>query len=369
MKHKFKVLLLTYREHGSHARMSWLRAILLLFLLISSGCQTVSYYSQAMVGQGQLLCCQQSIDQIVTDPSQPDALKEKLKLIIELREYARDKLGLDPGGNYLKYKSLDRKFALWVVYAAPEFNVNLKSWWYPVVGRFTSRGWFSKSGARRFADGLRHQGLDVYVGGAPAYSTLGWFDDPVLSTFVDYSQTELAELIFHELAHRRLFLAGDATFNESFATATARAGVQQWLRSKDQAEAARRYDAECKRENTFVYLVLKTRADLRKLYQENHAVEVMRKRKVLILKRLKTNLLALHEEDPEYSGLARWAKRPINNANLAAIAVYYRRVPAFERLLKNSNKDFEKYFSQVTLLSKLAKEERTRRMESLVYEE
>jgi predicted aminopeptidase len=348
--------------------MNWPHLILLMAMFAGSGCQTASYYSQAVIGQGQIICCRKSIKKMVDDPKQPETLVHKLELVLELREYALDELGLDPGGNYLKYKSLDRKFALWVVYAAPEFDVDLKSWWYPVVGRFTSRGWFNESGARRSANELRHQGLDVHVGGAPAYSTLGWFDDPVLSTFIKHSETDLAELIFHELAHRRLFLAGDATFNESFATATARAGVQRWLRAKGKTEAEKRYDAECKRENAFVGLVLKTRSALKDLYQTGRPPETMRKRKALILQELKSQLLALHEEDPEHSGLARWAERPINNANLAAIAVYYRQVPVFERLLKNNDGDLEKYFAEVKSLSKLAKEERIRRMESLVRE-
>jgi len=348
--------------------MHWQHLILMAILITGVGCQTVVYYAQAVAGQGQMICCRQSVEKMVADSSQPEALTDKLKLVLELREYARDELGLDPGGNYLKYKSLDRKFALWVVYAAPEFEVDLKSWWYPVAGRFTSRGWFSESGAQHFADRLRKQGLDVHVGGAPAYSTLGWFDDPVLSTLIEYSETDLAELIFHELAHRRLFLAGDATFNESFATATARAGVQQWLKAKGKTKAGGRYDAECKRVTTFVTLVLKTRTALKKLYQAEHSSEVMRNRKASILQELKAQLLVLHAEDPEYSGLARWAERPINNANLAAIAVYYRQVPVFERLLKNNDGDLEKYFVEVKSLSKLAREERIGRMESLLHE-
>ena len=342
--------------------------VLLTLLMLNGGCGTIAYYKQAAAGQGQMLCCRQSVEKMVADSSQPEALTDKLKLVLDLREYARDELGLDPGGNYLKYKSLDRKFALWVVYAAPEFDVDLKSWWYPVAGRFTSRGWFSESGAQRFADRLRKQGLDVHVGGAPAYSTLGWFDDPVLSTFIEHSETDLAELIFHELTHRRLFLSGDATFNESFATATARAGVLRWLKSRGKTNAESRYRAECKRVATFVSLVLKTRSSLKELYQADHSLEAMRKQKASILQELKTQLLALHAEDSEYSGLARWAKRPINNANLAAIAVYYRQVPVFERLLKNNDGDLEKYFVEVKSLSKLAREERIGRMESLLHE-
>ena len=363
-----QMLLVQTGRDTSRVRMNLPYLILLIFLIIGGGCQTAAYYSQAMVGQGQILFCQKSIEKIVSDPQQPKALVANLELVLKLREFARDELRLDPGDNYLRYRSLGRKFALWVVYAAPEFDINLKSWWYPVVGRFTSRGWFSEGGAQRFADKLRTQGLDVHVGGAPAYSTLGWFDDPVLSTFINYSKTDLAELIFHELAHRRLFVSGDATFNESFATATARASVQRWLEIERNDEAVRRYRAECKRENTFVHLVLQTRTALKELYQSNKPVDVMRKSKEDILGKLRLKLISLHTEDREFSGLARWAKRPINNANLAAIAIYYRQVPVFERLLEKSDGDLEKYFAEVKSLSKLAKEERIRKMQSLEHE-
>jgi len=345
--------------------MYWLPPIILLILVGGSGCQTAAYYSQAVSGQAQILCCQKSIEKLITDPYQPQAIVNKLRLVLELRNFARNNLGLDPGNNYLRYKALDRKYALWVVYAAPEFDVNLKSWWYPIAGRFTSRGWFRETSARKYANNLKREGLDVHIGGAPAYSTLGWFDDPVLSTFIEHSKTDLAELIFHELAHRRLFIADDATFNESFATATARAGVVRWLQSKSDAEGVNRYRSEYKRVNVFVELVLKTRKTLKGLYKVKLEPDDMRKRKAGVLQELKAKILQLHSKDPEYIGLARWAKRPINNANLAAIAVYYRQVSAFERLLANHADDIQKYFSEVELISSLSKEDRIKKMRSL----
>jgi len=346
--------------------MHWLSPIILSILVVCSGCQTAAYYSQAVSGQAQILCCQESIEKLIADPHQPQAIVNKLKLVLELRNFARDNLDLNPGNNYLRYKALDRKYALWVVYAAPEFDVNLKSWWYPIAGRFTSRGWFNETSARKYANNLKREGLDVHIGGAPAYSTLGWFDDPVLSTFIKYSRTDLAELIFHELAHRRLFIADDATFNESFATATARAAVIRWLHSKSDAEGERRYRSEAKRMDVFVELVLQTRKALTALYKKNYKPDDMRKRKANVLSKLKARILQLHSEDPEYIGLAHWAKRPINNANLAAIAVYHRQVSAFEQLLANHANDLEKYFSAVEEITILPKEERKKKMQSLM---
>jgi len=329
-----------------------------LILLANTGCGTIAYYSQAIKGQCQMLCCHQSVRKIAKDNTKPAKLRKQMQLVLNLREYAHSKLGMNPGENYLRFKRLNRKFALWVVYAAPEFDTRLKSWWYPVAGRFTSRGWFSEKAARRYAESLAAQGLDVHVGGAPAYSTLGWFDDPVLDTFINYSESDLAELIFHELAHGRFFLAGDATFNESFATATARAAVFKWLKDNRDTDAHDRYRAECLRHDTFIKLVLETRQKLDAIYISGVSEEMMRTQKVITIENLRNQIDRLHDEDPEYSRLARWAKRPLNNANLAAIAVYNQNVSAFSRMHERNDRDFRQYFEAVESLAKIPKTER-----------
>jgi len=318
-----------------------------------TGCSTVAYYSQAVAGQCQILVGQKPIATMMDDPNVSTDLRRQLQLVLKLRLFARDELKMNPAGNYLRYRALDRKFALWVVYAAPEFDTELKSWWYPVVGRFTTRGFFKESAARAYAKRLEGKALDIYVGGASAYSTLGWFDDPVLSTFINYSETELANLIFHELAHHHLFLPGDATFNESFATAVAEIGVARWLEIQHDAAKRDEYLAQRKRAREFNEMLFEAREELRKMYASDKTAIQKRKSKAQIIDQLKSRIMELSQADPLNKHLANWTKRRINNALLGATAVYYRQVPAFINLFENNNEDFSAFFEAVKNLTQL----------------
>ena len=333
-----------------------------LFLLVSlmtgTGCQTLTYYSQAAKGQAQVLLGQKRISGMVKDPEVPQKLKDQLKLVLELREFSRNELKMNPEGNYLKYRDLNRKYVLWVVYAAPPLSVKLKTWWYPIAGKFTSRGFFAEEDARKFAARLQEEGMDVYVGGAPAYSTLGWFNDPVLNTFIHYQENNLAELIFHELAHHHLFIKGDATFNESFATAVAQIGVARWLKTKRGTEQHDVYLARCDRRHNLSELLAVSRSNLKKLFSSNKTEQEKREGKKKIITALKKDLVALSGSDPGYRKLAVWAKRPINNAVLGARSVYHRRVPAFYALYEQNGRDMEAFLNEVEKIARLQKKER-----------
>ena len=333
-------------------------SILLAALASGTGCRTVAYYSQAVAGQCQMLVGQEPIATMVDDPNVSPKLRKQLQLVLKLRLFARDELKMNPADNYLRYRELDRKFALWVVYAAPEFDTELKSWWYPVVGRFTTRGFFKESSARAYAKRLEEQALDVYIGGAPAYSTLGWFDDPVLSTFINYSETELANLIFHELAHHHLFLPGDATFNESFATAVAEIGVAHWLEAHHDAAKRDEYMAQRKRARQFNEMLFQAREELQKMYASDKTTVQKRMTKARIIGQLKGRIVELSQADPSNKRLANWSQRQINNALLGATAVYYRQVPAFIALFEKSNRDFPAFFTAVKNLTQLNQEKR-----------
>lgn len=333
-------------------------SILLAALLGGTGCGTVAYYTQAAAGQCEIVFGQKSISKILKDPEASPGLQAQLKLVLELREFARAELKMNPEGNYLHYRKLDRKFVLWVVYATPEFDTKLKSWWYPVVGQFSTRGYFKEAAARGYADSLRGQGLDVFVGGAPAYSTLGWFDDPVLSTFIHYSETDLAELIFHELAHHHLFLPGDATFNESFATAVAEIGVARWLQSRHGAAKRDEYMARRQREQRVHQMLFELRERLQKLYDTDLPAEEMRNKKEQFINEFKNKITALGQADPKFQPLAGWARRPVNNALLGAVGVYNQRVPAFLNLFEKSNGDIKSFFAEVKKLTQLTSAER-----------
>ncbi len=192
-------------------------ALVPLLALAAQGCRQVAYYGQAVAGQVEILNLQEPLPRLIEDPATPEALRQRLALVMDIRRFAESGLSLPAGGHYLAYADLGRPFAVYSVFAAPEFSLTPKTWCYPVIGCAAYRGYFSATAAREYAAGLREASYDVYVAGVPAYSTLGWFRDPVLNTFIHREPADLAALVFHELAHQVLYVRDDTTFNESFA--------------------------------------------------------------------------------------------------------------------------------------------------------
>src|SRR5881396_1056364 len=210
---------------------------LVAIILIVSGCRTLSFYGQAIKGQYQLLAHRQPIEKLVADSNTPARLKSQLELVQNLRAFAGKELKLPVDGHYTKYVDVHRPFIVWNVEAAPEFSMEPKTWWYPLIGKQEYRGYFSETAAQEYAGVIRKNGYDVYVAGTTAYSTLGWFKDPILNTFVFDSESDLAETLFHELAHQRVFARSDTDFNEAFATTVGQEGARRWLRSKGDTAA------------------------------------------------------------------------------------------------------------------------------------
>jgi predicted aminopeptidase len=328
--------------------------------LLTSGCSTVGFYAQAVKGQAQIVHRQEPLARLVADTNTPPALRAKLERILELRRFAETKLALPANGHYLRYADLGRSNVVWNVHAAPEFSLEAKGWWYPVVGRLTYRGYFDESMARDYARRLQERGYDVHVGGVEAYSTLGWFRDPVLNTFIGRDEAGLADLIFHELAHQRFFVRGDTAFNEAFAVAVAREGVRRWLAAKGDPAALARWETAERCDEEFVGLVRDTRRELELLYQRNEALPdgQLRRHKAEILagfERRAADWRTSSNCDGDYS---KWFDKPVNNARLNTIATYYDLVPGFERLLAACDGDLERFYREVERLSRLGKEER-----------
>src|SRR6266446_9628019 len=220
----------------------WVIALSLgVVLLAVSGCQTLSFYKQAIKGQYQLLAHRQPIEKLIANPATEARLKQKLELLQKLRAFADHDLKLPVDGHYSKYVDVHRPFVVWNVEAAPEFSMEPKTWWYPLVGSLEYRGYFSERSATNYGAALRHKGYDIFVGGVDAYSTLGWFNDPVLNTFILNPEADLAETIFHELGHQRVFAHGDTDFNEAFATAVGQEGTRRWLRAQGDNAAYEAY--------------------------------------------------------------------------------------------------------------------------------
>ena len=327
-------------------------------------CTTIDYYAQAVSGQLALLHRARPIAERLEEPALPQDLKRRLERVLVIRDFASRELGLPDNGSYRAYADLDRPFVVWNVFATPEFSLQPEQSCFPVAGCVTYRGWFSQADAERHASTLRERGFDVYVGGVPAYSTLGWFNDPVLNTFVNYPETELARLLFHELAHQQFYLGGDTRFDESFAVAVEHEGVQRWLRREGTPGQLQQYESFQSRRREFIALVLAYRTRLEALYRQNIAVADMRRRKAETIAAMRADYEAL-KASPAWGGFAgydRFFTQNPNNAQLASVAVYAELVPGFQALLQGQGGDLSKFYKAVRDLASLPKTERDARL-------
>jgi len=337
-------------------------ALCVLFAITFTGCESVRYYTQAIGGQVSILTKRRSIDQLLYDPLTAKKRKKQFELILSLREFAKSELHLPVGDHYLGFVELNRPYVLWNVYAAPEFDFAPKTWCYPIVGCAAYRGYFSEENARRYANRLRKEGYDVYVGGVTAYSTLGWFNDPIYSTIIDFSETRLAALIFHELAHQILYVKDDTTFNESFATAVEQEGLRRWMDSRTNKEAYRDYVQANDRRCRFNQLVYKYRKKLESIYQKDIAVEEKRQGKKFLIRELKKAYSKLKQQWNGYSGYDQWFQHPINNAQINTVSMYHELVPAFLDLMQRTGENLSLFYEVCQKLARYPKEERNRRL-------
>lgn len=301
---------------------------LALSVLLLSGCETLAYYGQAAGGQLALMGRARPVEEVEADP----ALRERLRLALEIREFASRELGLPDNGAFRSYADLGRPYALWNVVAAPEFSLAPVQSCFPIAGCVSYRGYYEKQAAERHAAALRAQGHDVVVYGVPAYSTLGWFDDPLLSTFIHYPEADLARLMFHELAHQVVYLKDDSTFNESFAVVVEREGLRRWLAAQEK-EPAPRFDPAPQ--------IAGVRARLEALYRTRLAPQAMRERKRAELEALRPLMARM----PAFEGQGP------NNAFIASYATYTDLVPMFERLLAEERGDLRAFYARVKRLA------------------
>ena len=330
------------------------------------GCASVSYYWQSVSGQMELWRRERPIEEVIADPASPQALKDRLARVLEIRAFASGELGLPDNASYRRYADLGRPFVVWNVFAAPEFSVQPLPSCFPIAGCVSYRGFFARKDAERHAAALAGEGQDVYIGGVPAYSTLGWFADPVLNTFIHYPEAEIARLIFHELAHQVAYVRDDTAFNESFAVAVEEAGVRRWLARggdparRDEFERGRRMRAE------FAGLIQRYRARLDALYRSRLEPDTMRDGKRGILAELGSEYRLLKAGWGGYDGYDRWFAGPLNNAQLASVAVYSQWVAAFEALLARENASLPHFYEAVKALAALPREERDATLRTLV---
>ena len=321
-------------------------------VLALSGCETLSYYAQAVGGHLDLLGRARPVGELLADPQTPQALRERLALARAVREFASRELKLPDNASYRSYADLGRPYAVWNVVAAPEFSLEPVRSCFPVAGCVAYRGFFAQGDAERHAQALRARGNDVFVYGVPAYSTLGRFDDPLLSTFIAYPEAEFARLVFHELAHQLVYVRDDSTFNESFAVAVEREGVRRWLAAGNRAAELRATLEAQRRAEEFARLLEVAKERLARLYLLRLAPEATRERKRREFAALKEHYLALKGGWGGYSGYDRMFGAEPNNAVLASFATYTALLPAFERLLAAEGGDLERFYARVRELAR-----------------
>ncbi|MGH8616491.1 MAG: aminopeptidase [Burkholderiales bacterium] len=338
-----------------------------LLCALLAGCADLGYYAQSVGGQLSLLSARQPIPEVIADPATDPQLAAKLTLALEIRDYASRVLRLPDNGSYRSYADLRRSFVVWNVWAASEFSVTPRQWCFLVAGCVTYRGYFAEAGARAYAKDIAAEGDETFVSGVPAYSTLGWFDDPVLNTFVRLPDYELARLIFHELAHQVLYVKDDTTFNESFATFVEEAGVKRWLADTGRAAQLPAFEASQRRRAQFVKLTTDTRARLAALYRMPLAPEAMRERKAVIFTELQQQYAALQREWGAGANTARLDAffAGANNATLASVGAYTALVPAFAQAFARSGGDFARFYAEVKRIAALPPAEREAALTSL----
>jgi predicted aminopeptidase len=338
-----------------------LRGIALALALPLAACSATEFYWQGVAGQVDLLSRARPIPEVIRET--PDAaLKAKLMRVQEMRAFASRELALPDNRSYTRYADLGRAYVVWNVFASPEFALEARQWCFPVAGCVTYRGYFAEADARAEAARLAAEGFDVHVSGVPAYSTLGWFDDPVLSTFIRYRDAEVARLVFHELAHQIVYVKDDTSFNESFAVAVEEEGLARWQAAQAGRADAAQFAADVARmrrlRTDFRTLIRETRGRLAALYASEVPDDEKRARKAAIFEDMRKEHERLKAGWDGAAAFDRWFAGGANNAGILSAGLYTDRVPQFAALLAGEGGDLPRFYERVKALAARPKAER-----------
>jgi len=340
-------------------------AFAVLLPMMLGGCAHLSYYLQSVGGQLEIMNREKPIELLLQDDQLDTRLRDKLQLTQRIREFAIHELALPNNKSYRGYADLQRPYVVWNVYATPEFSIKPRTWCFPVAGCVNYRGYFAEADAQAQAKHIAASGDDVYVSGVPAYSTLGWFADPVLNTFIQYPETELARLLFHELAHQIVYVQDDSVFNESFATVVEQAGISRWLMQHGSI-AQLEHHAQLQEFRTSIRaLIAQTRETLSQLYDSQLTDAEKRQRKAAAFESLKAAYANRKLDKTSFSGYDRWFAQPLGNAHLASVAMYTQYVPAFEALLAQHAGNLPNFYAAVRTLAGLPAHQRNEQLDRL----
>jgi len=346
-----------------------IRCVLPLCLLVLTGCQA-GYYGHLISGHSKLMWARQSVDKVLDSDTLSQHQRHQLVLSNNLLEFASSELALPAKKVYRHYVALEHDWVVWNLFAAPEFSLQPHQWCYPVVGCAAYRGYYSQERAEREQQRLQQQGLTVFGAGAIAYSTLGWFRDPLTSAMLKGNDVWFADLLFHELVHRHFYLKGDTLFNESLATAVAREGVRRWLAMHGDPAQIKVLEQSDEAEQVFLHLVGNSRAQLESLYASDLAVAEMRVARQEIIAQLRDNYAAAQQRlgasgNLALAGYQDWFAGPLNNAQLNMVSSYHDQVPLFEAALLQCGGHWPCFWQQVKQLARLSSAERAAMTEKL----
>lgn len=328
-------------------------------LLLLAACSDLTYCVQCVKGHVDVMARRRPIDEVLADQQVPEAERRQLAKVLAIRRFAVDELGLPENDSYRLYADIGRPYVVWNVVATPEFSLTPRQWCYPIVGCVTYQGYFDADEARAKGAELAAQGYDVDVYGVKAYSTLKWFDDPVLNTFLNGADSQLAGLIFHELAHQMVYVADDCAFNEAFAKTVETEGLRRWLQVHADGREWQAYLEREGRSRDFLDLLSQYRQRLTELYAQESGEEVKRSGKRAILAALEADLRERRQRWPNPEAIDKWLERGLNNARLASIATYYDRVPAFQAVLAAKGGHLPAFYAEIDRLAQLPAAERT----------
>ena len=359
----------TLKQKLSNLRLSLLGLLSLsLFVLVSlTACESTRYLWQAAEGQWEILSNREPLQEVIEHPETPPKTASQLKFIEHTREYARQHLDLPVGHAYSTFVDLQRPYVVWNLFVAPEFSLANQTWCYPIAGCVAYKGYFDKEDAYAAEKEWQQKQYDTYVGGVSAYSTLGWFDDPVLNTFLYYDKVSLAALLFHELAHRKLYVKNDTMFNESWATAVEQESVDRYLayiqkqenhQSAPTAQQVQRYQSRFKERSIFVSLVKETLSDLRNLYKTEDSLKIKRDKKEELINKLRANYAKAVADKLISNRYSRWFNSEINNAKLSTVASYHSWVPGLRYKIRELNRNLPEFYSWSVSIAALPKTER-----------
>jgi len=344
--------------------MKLVRYLTLACVAALAGCSamdTADYYWQGASGQLEILSRAKPIGDVINESSDA-VLRQRLMRVQEIRAFAIHDLGLPDNGSYTRYSDLGRPFVVWNVFATPELSLKSKQWCFPIAGCVSYRGYFNEQDARDEAARLKSAGEDVWLSGVPAYSTLGYFDDPVLSTFVRWPETEVARMVFHELAHQVLYVKDDTQFNESFAATVEEEGVRRWLATQGNPQLDAQFTRSERLRHVFRDLITDTRAELAAVYASEASEADKRERKAAAFAGMREGYERAKAGEPGLAGYDRWfagvAGAGPNNASISSVALYTGQVPAFKELLAEEGNDLGRFYARVKVLAALPKKER-----------